>query len=157
MNGYTIMELLVAVGIMALFSLTLVSVFLATVRGGGKAQLIQQVHQDGDFVIKRLAREIRAAALVECNGSQATVTDTSGSQTVFSLVNDSGLTRVAAGGSQFLSGTLAEATGLGFTCYSGESGNQVVTISLELSVNPAGPASERQVQEFATSVSTRQR
>lgn len=155
--GFTLIEIVVVAGIMALFSITLISVFLAMVRSGGKSQLTQIVHQEGDFVLKRMVGVIRAASSVVCNGDEATVTTTTGSQIVFSLVEDSDVIRVASDSSSFLSGTVASVTNLNFDCNPSLMGNQVVTISLELSANPTGQVQEKSIQTFATSVSTRQR
>lgn len=157
-QGFTLIEIVVVAGIMALFSLTLIGVFLATVRSGGKSQLIQAVHQEGDFALKRMSSVIRGSQAVSCNGSQISVTGPAGAEIVFSLVSDAGLTRVASDSGNFLTGVVAEAANMSFNCYQGALGNQVVTISFELNAGPAdgGQVQERFTQEFATSVSTRQ-
>ncbi len=158
-KGFTLIEIVVVSGIMALFSITLISVFLATVRGGNKSQLIQTVHQEGDFVIKTISNEIRSAESVVCNGSSAEVTTLTGSIITYSLVDDNGVSRVASDSSTFLTGKKPSATQLAFTCNSGLLNSQVVTINLELSVEPVsgGQVQEKTTQTFATSVSTRQR
>ena len=161
-RGFTLIEIVVAAGIMALFSLTLISVFLATVRSGSKAQLLQAGHQEGDFALRQMARVIRGAKEVSCDSGSITVTGTSGSKIVFSVVpDDNGFPRVASDSDSdinFLTGTMAEVTNLNFDCYPGQKGNQVVTITLKLNAQPdgGGQVQEQFVQEFATSVSTRQ-
>lgn len=163
-RGFTLIEIVVAAGIMALFSLTLISVFLATVRSGSKAQLLQAGHQEGDFALRQMARVIRGAKEVSCdsNSDLITVTGTSGQEIVFSVVpDDNGFPRVASDSNldiNFLTGTMAEVTNLNFKCYLGQKGNQVVTITLKLNAQPGGggQVQEQFVQEFATSVSTRQ-
>lgn len=148
-RGFTLIEIVVVAGIMALFSLTLVSVFLATVKGGSKSQLTQAVHQEGDFALKTMASSIRSSQLVNCNGAEITLTTALGSPIVYSLVDDGGVTRVASDSSRFLTGNLAQAAALNFTCYPGILGNQVVTLTLTLDATEF-------TQDFATSVSTRQ-
>ena len=161
-RGFTLIEIVVAAGIMALFSLTLISVFLATVRSGSKAQLLQAGHQEGDFALRQMARVIRGAKEVSCDSGSITVTGTSGQEIVFSVVpDDNGFPRVASDSNldiNFLTGTMAEVTNLNFNCYPGQKGNQVVTITLKLNAQPdgGGQVQEQFVQEFATSVSTRQ-
>lgn len=158
MKGFTLIEIVVVAGIMALFSLTLISVFLATVRGGGKSQLTQAAHQEGDFALKQMAGTIRRAASVSCAVDTLTATTNIGTEIVFSLVTDAGVTRVASDSSRFLTGRLAQASKLNFNCYQGDLGNQVVTVSLELNAKQAGTgqAQEQFAEEFRTSVSTRQ-
>ncbi len=157
-GGFTLIEIVVVAGIMALFSLTLISVFLATVRGGGKSQLMQAIHQEGDFALKRMGSTIRSSAAVTCGAGSITVADPGGAEIIFSSVNDNGLTRVVSDSSNFLTGVLAEVTSMSFSCYQGSLGNQVVTIRFELNTNPAGggQAQEKFTQKFSTSVSTRQ-
>lgn len=152
-QGFTLIEIVVVAGIMALFSLTLIGVFLATVRSGSKAQLVQAGHQEGDFALRQMAEVIRGAKTVSCGGDSITVTTTSGSEIIFSSTDN----RVASD-SSYLTGTLAEVTNLNFDCFPGRLGNQVVTLTLELNTNPAGggQVQEQFTQEFATSVSTRQ-
>lgn len=159
-QGFTLIEIVVVAGIMALFSLTLISVFLATVRSGSKAQLLQAGHQEGDFALRQMAQVIRGAEAVVCSpgGDSITITGTSGSEIIFSVVPDGGFPRVASDSSRWLTGKLAEVTNLSFVCYSSELGNYVVTLTLELNARPAGggQVQEQFIQEFATSVSTRQ-
>ena len=155
-GGFTLIEIIVVAGIMTLFSLTLISVFLATVRGGSKSQLVQAAHQEGDLAVRRLADAVRSSLGVSCSNDELTVTLPSGADAVYNLVDDSGLSRVASNSSLFLTGTLVEATGLSFSCYQGVLGNQVVTMSLILTAGATGQNQEQWQQEFATSVSTRQ-
>ena len=152
-KGFTLIEIVVVAGIMALFSLTLISVFLATVRSGSKAQLLQAGHQEGDFALQQMAQIIRGAKAVSNCGASITVTSASGAEIIFSESDN----RVASD-SSYLTGTLAEVTNLNFGCYPGHLGNQVVTLTLELNARPLGDGQvqEQFVQEFATSVSTRQ-
>lgn len=158
-GGFTLIEIVVVAGIMAIFSLTLIGVFLATVRTGNKSQLTQAVHQEGDFALKRMANTIRNSQAVSCNGDVITITNPGGAEIIFSLVADGDITRIASDSSSFLTGKLAEVTGLSFSCYQGLLGNQVVTMALTLNTHPgaaSGQAQEKSVQQFATSVSTRQ-
>jgi prepilin-type N-terminal cleavage/methylation domain-containing protein len=156
-SGFTLIEVVVVAGIIALFSVTLVSVFLATMRGGNKSQLIQIVHQEGDFALKTMANVIRGADQVTCGGGSIDIVTLTGSVINFSTLDDNGIIRVASDSSTFLTGNRATVTNLDFACASGVLNNQVVTINLELSVEPTGgQIQEKTVQTFATSVSTRQ-
>lgn len=155
--GFTLMEIIIVAGIMALFSVTLISVFLATVRTGGKAQLTQLGHQEGDFALKTMAAEIREANEVECLGDEINVTSLSGSVINFSAELDSGVNRIASDSSSFLTGVKADVDSLSFTCYPADLGNQVVTIRFNLTIGVEDDqVQERFNQEFATSISTRQ-
>ena len=154
-QGFTLIELLVVVGIMALFSLTLVSVFLATIRGGNKSQLLQSLHQEGDYALKIMSRMIRAAELVDC-GVDFTITNDDGGTTIFSQVTDESTEKIASNAAKFLTGTVSSVSDLAFTCYSSNLGNQVVTISFTLTAgNASSQIQEKFTQDFSTSVATR--
>jgi prepilin-type N-terminal cleavage/methylation domain-containing protein len=155
-KGFTLMEVLVVSGIMTLFALTVISVFLSTVRGGSKAQLVQVVHQDGDFALKRMAAMIRNGLEADCIGD-FTITNSDGGMSSFTLVEDDSINRIASNSSEFLTGKVAKTSDLSFTCYDGYLGNQVVTIKFTLTAGGEAGAQlqEKLVQEFATSVATR--
>ena len=156
-KGYTLIELVTVTGIMALFALTLIGIFLATIRGGTKAQVVQAVHQNGDFALKSMARLIRASEEISGCGSSISVEQEDGSTAVFSIVEDGGVDRIASNSSQFLTSSSHEVSSLVFTCYDADVGNQVVTIRFTLTAGgeTGSQAQEKLSQDFATSVSTR--
>ncbi|MEA3355286.1 MAG: type II secretion system protein [Patescibacteria group bacterium] len=153
-NGYTMIEILTVSGIMALFSLTLIGIFLATIRGGTKAQLISGIHQEGDFALKSMTKMIRESKSIDDCSGDLTLTSKDEGLTVFSLVDD----KIASNSTQFLTSSLAEASLLSFSCFEGSTGNQIVTISFTLTAgqDQGSKISEKAVSSFATSVSTRQ-
>lgn len=153
-QGFTLIEVLTVSGIMALFSITLISVFMASFRGGIKSQLIQRIRQDGDYALTSMGREIKKAAKIDsCLGTDLlTFTLVDGSEINYSLASG----KIASDGS-YLTGNAATAEDLIFSCDEGETGNQIVTISFTLTGGEAGSqAQEKLSQEFATSVSTRE-
>ena len=156
-KGFTLIEMLVVSGIMALFALTVVSVFLSTVRGGSKAQLLQVVHRDGDFALARMAAMIRNGSEADCSGA-FTIINPDGGISSFTLVEDDSINRIASNSSEFLTGKVAKTSGLSFSCYEGDLGNQVVTIRFTLTAGGEVGAQlqEKVVQNFSTSVATRQ-
>jgi prepilin-type N-terminal cleavage/methylation domain-containing protein len=147
-SGFTLIEVLTVSGIMALFSLTLIAIFLSTFRGGTKSQIIQQLHQDGDFALKSMTREIRkATTIITCDFglTELNLLLPDNSEINYWLSDN----RVASN-SAFLTGGIGLVSNLTFDCLSGQLGNQIVTISFILT-------NEQWTQNFATSVATRQR
>jgi len=155
-KGFTLMEVLVVAGIMALFALTVVSVFLSTLRGGSKAQLLQILHQDGDFALERMVAMVRNSLEADCS-SDLTITNSDGLTTDFTMETDNSVVKIASNSSEFLTGEVADVSFLSFNCYDGYLGNQVVTISFTMTAGKAtDQAQEKFTQDFATSVATRQ-
>ncbi|MCX6816493.1 MAG: type II secretion system protein [Candidatus Beckwithbacteria bacterium] len=153
-KGFTLIEVLTVSGIMVLFSITLVAILLGAFRGGGKAQILQQLHEDGDFALKAITREVRRADKIACGAGNLTLTmPYGGTPILYKLLSD----RVASG-SAFLTGTLGEVSGLTFSCINGSGGNQIVTIKFTLTVgDTSSQVQEKFSQNFATSVATRQK
>jgi len=172
-KGFTLIEILVVSGIMVMFSLTIVSLFLSTIRGNTKTQVIQKVRQDGDFALKTMTRLIKQAESVavdsDCTGiagDSIVVNDIYDGVATFSLIDyDPGvgedlIPRIAStsGGTDFfLSGIKVNTSSLNFTCYQRGSGNQIVTISFTLTIGAGAgmQAQEKEEQDFKTSVSLR--
>lgn len=157
-QGFTLIEMLVASGVMVLFSITLIGLFLATVRGGTKAQVVQAVHQEGDYALKTMARMIRQSQGVTCtfSNTKANATNLDGGTTVFSIVTDNLVDKIASNSSEFLTGASGEVSALSFICYDGNNG-KVVTISFTLTAGSetGSQAQEKLTQSFSTSVSVR--
>jgi len=151
-SGFTLIEVVTVSGIMALFSITLISVFMASFRGGTKSQLIQRIRQDGDYVLTSMSREIKKATQVDSCGADLQLILVDGNAIKYWQSAD----RIASD-SSFLTGTAAKAGNLNFNCVVGETGNQIVTISFTLTGGvAASQAQEKLSQDFAISVSTRQ-
>ena len=143
-RGFTLIEVITVSGIMALFSITLISVFMASFKGGTKSQLIQRIRQDGDYALTSMSREIKKAAKIDSCGADLQMTLVDGSAIKYWQSAE----RIASD-SSFLTGTAGKAENLSFSCYVGSTGNQIVTMSFTLT-------SGETVAEFATSVSTRE-
>jgi len=151
-SGFTLIELVTVSGIMALFSITLISVFMASFRGGSKGQLLQVVRQNGDFAITAMVKEIRAAESVACNNAELSVGTIYGTTIVYDLSGSQ-----VASDSANLTSLAAAVTDGSFNCILGNLGNQIVTIEFTLEAgNTNSQAQEKLNQSFATSVSTRQ-
>ena len=145
-RGYTLIELLVVCVMLALFSLTLIGIFLATFRAGAKASIIQQLHQDGDSALQAMTRELKRAQAVVCNPDTLELTPLYLSNRIIYQLSGGKI----ASDSSDLTGGLGTASNLSFSCVDTSAGGQIITINFTLT-------HELISQNFATSVSTRQR
>lgn len=155
MKGFTLIELMVVVVIFALFSVSLIGILLATIRGGNKAQLTQSLHQEGDYALTTMAREIRQGQNIICDEGQITVEKNDGSVVVFSQIEDELVNKIASGSSQFLTSNKGTVTDLLFTCYVNNSGKTIVTLGFTFSAVAGDQVQDKFSQYFATSVSLR--
>jgi len=170
-KGFTLIEILVVSGVMVMFSLTIVGLFLSTMRGSTKTEVVQKVRQDGDFALKTITRIIKKADSVVVGsgciesgteGNSIIVNDIYGGVASFSMKDDLevGITRIASTSGSidfFLTGVTAEVSDMRFKCYQRSSGNQIVTVSFTLTIGAeeGTQAQEKEEQDFKTSVSLR--
>lgn len=154
-EGFTLIEIMVVVAIFTLFSVSLIGILLATIRGGNKAQLTQSLHQEGDAALMTMARVIRQGESVTCASGQATVESSDGGSTIFELVLDESVNKIASNSSQFLTSSKATVSNLSFTCYVNDSGKTTVTLKFTLAAASGVQVQEKFTQDFATSVSLR--
>ena len=156
MKGFTLIELMVVMVIFAVFSVTLMGMLLATLRGSNKAQLTQVLHQEGDYALTNMARVIRQGKSVDCDTpGQITVENNDGGTIIFSLVSDELVDKIASNSTQFLTGSRGTVSNLAFTCYVNEAGQTTVTLGFTLAAMSGVQVQEKFTQDFATSVSLR--
>lgn len=66
-QGFTLIEMLVVVALIALLMVGVTNLMLATLRGGGKANAISTVRENGGVALERMERHIRYARVVACS------------------------------------------------------------------------------------------
>lgn len=168
-RGFTLIEILISVGLIAIISMVVSQVFLSTVRTSTKAELLKDVKQNGDFALDVIARMIRSAGTVSSACTVAgnkspslsivNVDDSGG--TTFECVQDGTVMRIAsrsASKTEFLTSanvsiggiTCADST-LFFTCTL--ISNEVASIKVEFSLFQAGSLPD-QFQKASTSYQT---
>ncbi|MBI5614323.1 type II secretion system protein [Candidatus Gottesmanbacteria bacterium] len=118
-NGFTLLEILIALGVISLLGVVIVQVFFTTTRSNTKTELVKDVKQQADYAIGTMARSIQNARLVVSSdgtscSSAGTVTPAiiitapDSSQTTYGCVTDSLVQRIAstsATGTEYLTGT----------------------------------------------------
>lgn len=80
-RGYTLIELLVSIGIISIVAAIGVDIFLNITRSYNKANIITQIEQNGNLALSQMSYEIRNAR---------SVSPTSGTTSTLSLVNQDG-------------------------------------------------------------------
>jgi prepilin-type N-terminal cleavage/methylation domain-containing protein len=60
-GGFTLIEMLVVVGLFALLLVGMTNMMFATLRGGGKATALAQLREEGDAAITKIERTVRFA------------------------------------------------------------------------------------------------
>lgn len=67
-GGFTLLELVVVVAVMAILGVIFTDILIQTLRGENKVKAINRTKQNGQMVLERLTNEIRSAKAVVCVG-----------------------------------------------------------------------------------------
>ena len=102
-SGFTLMEVLVSVGIVAILGIVIVQTFFTTVRTSRKTEITRDVKQNGDFALDVMSRMVRSARMVttvcSTNGTQTptiTIVNPDNYTTTFGCVVDGAVSRIAS-------------------------------------------------------------
>lgn len=84
-TGFTLVELIVVVGIMGVLGLIFTNTLVQSLRGQSKVKVINQIKQNGQAVLERLSGEMRRAEKVVCVGkiNDPSIKDSGDSLTIF--------------------------------------------------------------------------
>lgn len=65
-NGFTLIEILVVLGVMTIVGALLVETFIRSLFGGNKAEVINQIKQNGQTILETMDKTIRSSDNVIC-------------------------------------------------------------------------------------------
>ena len=166
-DGFTLLEMLVSIAIIAILSTVLSQVFITTLRVNTKTELLKDMKQNGELALETMVRLVQNAKRVDCISSQSIlVTSSDNGQTTLECSLTGTTTRIAstsATGTAYLTSTSATLGGancagstLAFDCVSSAGQPTTVTISFQLSQAGTGIGVFDTVSEpFQSSVTTR--
>lgn len=102
-SGFTLLEILISVGILAVIGILISQVFFSVTRISTKTELLKDIKQNGDFVLDVIERHIRNAseAQIFCDAgiistSSATFLNRKGESTTFTCFSDGNAARIAS-------------------------------------------------------------
>ncbi len=158
-KGFTLIEMVVAIGILGTVGMVASLIFFSTLRGVAKTDITREVKQNGDYAITVMERMIRNAAGIDsstvCNGtslSSLKIQNTDGNSTTFSLVSG----QIASGSGIFLTNPKVSVTNLVFTCSRAVGKPDVINISFNAAqAGSAGGPEGLSSMNFQTTVSLR--
>lgn len=161
-SGYTLLELLVVVVILGIIAVGSTSLFLASLRGGGKVQVMTEVKQNGQQAMNAMEQMIRNSLSVTstCDGLASDdirlVARDSQALTFECLDVGVGENGRVASNSARLTSSRVVVTSCSFTCSSNPARGPLVTIDFTLRQAGASEgASDRATANFSTSVGVR--
>lgn len=170
--GFTLVEILVATGVLAIISMVVTQILFSTTRSNNKTEILKEVKQSGDFAIDYMTRMIRSSQTITSNcanpaviTNDLTILNKDGLTTTFSCLSDAGNLRLAstsATSTSYLSSnnlTVSQTAGicsLRFSCKTVGGVPRIVSINFGLEQKSTSPdQSEKAKVNFGTSVTLR--
>ena len=147
-TGYTLIELMVVVGIIGILMMAVIGVFLTSVRGSSSAKLEAKIKRQGDYAISLMERNIRSASGQPDCGSGVGVAFVAGNGLAKSYGFDAQRRTIVDQQNEPLLGTDVEVTSARFTC-------QGLSVGIEFELTAGGNMGKNVSQRFATMVTIR--
>lgn len=174
-NGFTLIEMLVSVGIISIMTVVISQAFFTSTRSSVKVEITKDAKQNGSFALNVMERMIRGASRVTSTCSRSGTTSTSltienpdGQTTTFGCSLDNGTTRISSSSalmSQYLTSSNLTLGGLNcgdsgmtlsFTCTSFADLAPRVSVEFTLTQGNNSPNVVDQARsEFQTTVNVR--
>lgn len=165
-NGFTLIEILVVLGLLSIVAAIGSNMFFTTFRSSTKTKVLTIVKQNGDYALSVMERTIRGAQEViensdgdicEENMNKVKIKNLDGSQIEFACVDEGTITGHIASDSSRLVSPEVKLSACSFSCTSeGEFYPQIVNIDFNLSQALETTRLEEQASvDFQTTVATR--
>src|SRR5687767_3480485 len=82
-RGFTLVELLVVIGVLSIFGVLILNIFTRTLRGSNKSQILSVMKQNGQLSLEIIDKTVRGSDRVICTTSNTLVVVKNGSYTRF--------------------------------------------------------------------------
>lgn len=171
--GFTLIEMIVSVAIIAVVGVALSQVFIATLRTNTKTELFKDVKQNAELALETMVRMIQNAkevtsscSIAGTNSTSITIVSEDDGETTFGCFLDGTNTRIASQSAQgtsyltssnvSLGGDSCAGSTLAFTCFGAAGIPTSITISFDLAqVGTPQQAFEQASESFQTSATMR--
>lgn len=159
-TGFTLVEILVVIGLLAIVVALGSNMFFTTLRGSTKSKTLTIVKQNGDYalsVMERLIRDSEKVILCEAGMNELKVKRLDGSEIEFTCEGEGTADSLIASNSANLTSSEVKVDSCSFDCFSqGDFYPQVVSIDFTLSQAVETTRLEEQAAvNFRTTVTTR--
>lgn len=154
-RGFTMVELLIVIGIMGIFMVILSQVFVSILSMKLRSEATTAVAQDSRYLIARLSYDIARADNVSVSNPSTLILTINGVTHTYSLENNQLSLTVASGDPQVLNGLNTQILTLVFTPFPSLGSQQSVQINLTIRptiIQPGGATGER---HLITTIATR--
>lgn len=155
LNGFTMVEMLMVMGIMGFLVVILSQVFGSILTMKLRSQATSAVAQDSRYLITRLSYDISRASAITVPNSTTMVLTISGTAYTYTLSGSTLTLAVGGGASQVLNGVGTKITALSFTKLTDLGSKSNVQISLTITPTIIQPGGATGARQLTTTLATR--
>lgn len=165
--GFSLLEMVISIAILAMVSIVFSQVFISTLRSNTKTELLKEVKQNGDLSMATMVRMVQNAESATCPDTQTlTLVNPDGGTTTFACGMDGATTRLASesgittefvsSGEVTLGGSSCPTSSLAFACTEAPGAPTIVRITFSLAQKGTGVSEfEKASESFTDTVSMR--
>lgn len=155
--GFTLIEILTVVVILAIVAAIGTNMFFTILRGSTKTRVLAEVKQNGGYALNVLERTIRNAKGLSGGGSSITIINPDDTTTIFSCqdINGDGINEILLDGASLTSDKVNVQGCSIFTVTEGEAGIRPDMVTIDFTLSQAGIVTrpeEEAVINFKTTV-----
>jgi len=157
-KGFTLIEILVVIGILAIVALIGTNMFFTILKGSAKTRILAEVKQNGNYALNVMERMIRNGKITSSCGpnmSSIKILSADGEETEFACEAD----KISSNSASLTSSKVKPVSGTcDFDCYEGEEGVSPDEVIIKFDLTQAETAARLEEQatvSFQTSVTLR--
>lgn len=131
-RGFTLVETLVSLGILAILSSVVLAIIFVVFRSSEKIEKVKEVKQNGEAAISVMTDFIRQADSIDCSGLPGSLEVEKDGETTIFICNTSTSQRIASNSAYLTSSELSCDSSLEFSCETGGGNTSLVSFSFTL-------------------------
>ena len=155
--GFTLIEMLIVIMVLGLVSVIGSNLFIGTLLGSSKAEILKEVRQNGEYALGIMEEMIKYCANVkDCESNSITIKVGNDQAVTFKVLDDAGVARIASN-SSYLTSNKVKVVNFSVSCGTlvpGRPASVVINYSVEQKELTARPENKASMQ-FYTIVTTR--
>lgn len=158
-KGFSLIELIVVIGLISLLTLAISSIMLTSVITSTRIRTTTKVKQAGNYAltqIQGMIRNTKSVTLCDSTAHSLEIVGTDGgTTTIFSTLDDDGVDRIASGSATYLTPATINVTSFTLTCSPSDTEPKLVKVSFDLQDNSSDTSVRNPILHFETSVNLR--
>lgn len=158
-SGFSLIELIVVIGLISLLTLAISSIMLTSVMTSTRIRTTTKVKQAGNYALGQIQGMIRNTKEVSlCDSTEHSleiINPDGGITTIYSAEDTNGTLRIASGSATYLTPATTLVSGFTLTCAPDDVDPKLVKVAFDLQDNTTETSAQNPILHFETSVNLR--